>query len=60
MSLSLAKRIVSIVTNNRENRLKELKEHLRERKHPQHIIDYSFRKIFRPKFQTENNDGITF
>ena len=60
ISLSLTKRIVSIVANNRENRLKELKEHLREREHPQHIIDYSFRKIFRPKFQTENNDGITF
>ena len=28
ISLSLAKRIVSTVTNNRENRLKELKEHL--------------------------------
>ena len=27
ISLSLAKRIVSIVTNNRGNRLKELKEH---------------------------------
>ena len=27
ISLSLAKRIVNIVTNNRENRLKELKEH---------------------------------
>ena len=30
------------------------------RKHPQHIIDYSFTKIFQPKFQTENNDNITF
>ena len=39
ISLSLAKRIVSIVTNNRENRLKEIKEHLHDRKHPQHIID---------------------
>ena len=60
ISLSLAKCIVSIVTNNRENRLKELKEHLLHRKHPQHVIDYSFIKIFQPKFQTENNDSITF
>ena len=60
ISLSLAKRIVSIVANNKENRLKELKEHLLDRKHPQHFIDYSFTKIFQPKFQTENNDNITF
>ena len=51
ISLSLAKRIVSIVTNNRENRLKELKEHLLDRKHPQYIIDYSFTKIFQPEFK---------
>ena len=57
---TLAKRIVSIVTNNRENRLKKLKGFLLDRKHPQHIIDYSFAKIFQPKFQTENNDSITF
>ena len=60
ISLSLAKRIVSIVTYNRENRLMELKEHLLDRKHPQYIIDYSFTKIFQPKFQTENNDSMTF
>ena len=58
--LSLAKRIVSIITNNRENQLKELKEHLLDKKHSQHIIDYKFTKIFQPKFQTENNDSITF
>ena len=51
--MSLAKRINSIVTNNRKNQLKELKEHLLDKKHPQHIIDYSFTKIFQPKFQTE-------
>ena len=39
ISLSLAKRLVSTVTNNRENRLKELKKHLLDRKHPQHITD---------------------
>ena len=52
--------MVSIVTNNRENWLKKLKEHLLDRKHPQHIIDYSFTKISQPKFQTENNYSITF
>ena len=42
ISLSLAKRTVSKVTHNRENRLQELKEHLLDRKHPQYITDYSF------------------
>ena len=51
---SLAKCIASIETNNRENRLMELKEHLLDRKHPQHIKDYSFTKIFQPKFQTRS------
>ena len=60
ISPSLAKRIVSIVTNNRENRLMELKEHILDRKHPQYIIDYSFTKIFQPKSQTENNDSMIF
>ena len=60
ISLSLVKRIFSIVTNNRENQLKELKEHLLDRKHPQQIRDYSFTKIFQSKFQTENKDNITF
>ena len=57
ISLSLAKRLISIVTNNRENQLKELKEHLLDTKHPQHIC---FIKIFHPKFQTESNDNVTF
>ena len=60
ISLSLAKRTVSIVNNNKENRLKELKEHLLDRKHPQHVIGYSFTEIYQPKFQNENNDNITF
>ena len=36
-SKSLEKRIVSIVTKYGENRLKELKKHLFDRKHPEHI-----------------------
>ena len=60
ISLSLAKHIVSIVTNNTENQLKELKERLLDGKHQLHIIDYSFTKTFLPKFQTEKNRSITF
>ena len=51
MLLSLAERLASIVTNNRKNRLKELKEHVFDRKQTQYIIDYSFTKIFQPKFK---------
>ena len=49
--LSLAKRIVSIVMIYREQQLKRQKEHLLERKHPQHIIDYIvLQKYFSPNF----------
>ena len=60
ISLSLAKRLVILETNKRKKRLKELNKHLLDRKHPQHIIGYSFTKMFQPKFQTKNNDSITF
>ena len=48
------------MTNNREKRLTELKVHLLDRKHLQLIIGESFTKMFQSKFQTENNDNITF
>ena len=44
IALSLAWHIVQIVTDNRNNRLQELKGHLLNRKHPEKIIDYSFTK----------------
>ena len=53
--LSLAKRIINIVTDNRETRLSELKKHLIERNHPPEIIDYTFTKCFQPK-QDKNKD----
>ena len=42
-----------MVRNNRENRLKELKEHFLDRKHPHYITDYSFTKIFQPKLKNK-------
>ena len=44
-----------IVTDNKYNRLQELKGHLLKRKHSEKIIDYSFTKLFRPR-KHENND----
>ena len=51
---------VIIVTNNTENRLKELKEHLLDRKHLQHIKDYSFTKYFIKKIKLKKNNNIPF
>ena len=52
---------MQIVTDNKNNRLEELKGHLLKRKHPERIIDYSFTKLFQP-WKHENNDKniITF
>ena len=49
IALSLAKRIINIVTDNREKRLSELKKHLIERNHPPDTIDYTCTKCFQPK-----------
>ena len=55
IALSLTKRIVNIVTDNRETRLSELKKHILERNHPHEIIDYAFMKYFQPKLD-KNKD----
>ena len=49
IALSLAKRIINIVTDTREKRLSKLKKHLIERNHPPEIIDYTFTKCFQSK-----------
>ena len=48
IALSLAKRNVNIVADNKEKTLIELKKHLIERNHPPEIIDYTFTKCFQP------------
>ena len=55
IALSLAKRIINIVTDNREIRLSELKKHVIERNRPPETIDYTFTKCFQPKFD-KNKD----
>ena len=61
IALSLARRIVRIITDNINNRLQELKGHLLKRKQPEKIIDNSFTKLFQAR-KHENNDKnvITF
>ena len=46
---------MQIVTDNKDNRLQELKDHLLKRKHCEKIFDYSFTKSFQPR-KHENND----
>ena len=46
IALLLVRRIVQIVTDNKNNRLQEIKDHLLKRKHPEKIIYYSFTKLF--------------
>ena len=55
IELSLANRIINIVTNNREKRLSKLKKHLIERNQPPEVIDYTFTKCFQPKLD-KNKD----
>ena len=59
--LSLARRIISIITDNRDYRLEELRQNLLKRNHPEKIINYSFTKSFPPKNnEEENKEIITF
>ena len=53
--LSLAKRIINIVTDNRETKLNELKKQPIERNHPPEVIDYTFTKCFQKKLD-KNKD----
>ena len=61
ISLSLARRIIRIVTDNRDYRLEELRQNLLKRNHPEKTINYSFTKSFQPKNnKEENKEIITF
>ena len=61
ISLSLARRIIRTVTDNRDYRLEELRQNLLKRNHPEKIINYSFTISFQPKnSKEENKEIITF
>ena len=49
IALSLARRIVRIVTDNKNNRLQEVKGHLLKKKNKEKVIDSTFTKLFQPK-----------
>ena len=61
ISLSLARCIIRIVSDNCDYRLEELRQNLLKRNHPEKIINYSFTKSFEPKNnKEENKEIITF
>ena len=61
ISLSLARRIIRIVTGNRDYRLEELRQNLLKRKHPMKIKNYCLTKSVQPKNdKEENKEIITF
>ena len=55
IALSLAKRIVRIVSGDREKRLDELKQHLIMRDYPVSVINRSFLKVFQPKREEKSD-----
>ena len=58
ISLSLARRIIRIVTVNRDYRLEELRQNLLKRNHPEKIINYSITRNFQPKNNKEENKEL--
>ena len=61
IALSLAWHILQIVTDNRNNRLQEIKDLLLKEKNPEIIIDNSFTKLFQPRKHGSNGKNtITF
>ena len=55
IGLSLAKRIVRIVSLDRDKRLNELRSQLLDRDYPRSSIDYAFSKVFQPKREQFEN-----
>lgn len=60
ISLSLGRRIVKIVSENRENRLEELKTHLIACNHPLCVIEDSFSKLYQPSTKSHITESIVF
>ena len=57
---SLGKRIVRIVSHNRERRINELQTLLRNRGHPKRVIEESLASMFQPEKGNQNQEIIPF
>ena len=60
ISLSLGRRIIRIVSENRQNRLEGLKTHLMACGHPIKVIEDSFSKIYQPTKRPKITEPIIF
>ena len=60
IALGLAKRIVRIVSDNRQECLENLKQHLIARDHPVESINYAFSKVFQPRKEKQGKNVIFF
>ena len=60
LATSLARRIVQIVSENREGRLTELTEHLQARGHPLNTIQDALWKLMSPAPEPPTGEPITF
>ena len=60
LATTLARRIVQIVSENRETRIQELSEHLQRRGHPLDIINDALGKLFSPEPAPNPGEPITF
>ena len=58
IELSLARRILQIFRDHKNNRFQELKDNLMKRKHPETITEYSFAKLFQPRKHESNDKNI--
>ena len=57
---SLGKRIVGIVSHNREERIDQLRTHLRSRGHPKDVINASLSTLFQPDKGNKGQEIIPF
>ena len=60
IALSLGRRIVKIVSHERDIRLGELKEHLLQRNYPEPVINSAFSKLFEPSREPTEGELVTF
>ena len=58
IELSLARRILQIFRDHKNNRFQQLKDNLMKRKHPETITEYSFAKLFQPRKHESNDKNI--
>ena len=60
IALSLGKRIVRIVSDNIDERLEEMKNHLIQRDHPKAVVEKALAKLYQPKQRVESDEKIVF